>query len=135
MKGSLSCAQPVKTRAMTEKLIEHLRKYVVVDEQDTSEILSFFQQVSLEKKEILIAENQICRSNFFVLKGCLRMFFISEKGIERTIHFAIENWWITDYFAFENRKATTFHIESVEKSEILEIDYNSQERLLKKFPE
>lgn len=69
-----------------------------------------------------------------MLKGCLRKFFINEKGIEQTTEFAIENWWITDNIAFEHRLPTEFYIQAVENSEILRISHQSQEKMLIEFP-
>lgn len=71
---------------------------------------------------------------FFVVKGCLRKFFINEKGIEQTTEFAIENWWITDTFSYERQLRSDFFIQAVEKSVILKIDFQAQEALLKKHP-
>ena len=64
----------------------------------------------------------------------MRKFFVNEKGIEQTTEFAIENWWITDNIAYENRQPSEFYIQSVENSEILVIDHHSQEKLLAEFP-
>ena len=53
------------------------------------------------------------------MQGCLRLFFINEKGVEQTIQFAIENWWLADYTSFAKQKPSTFYIQAVEKSEVL----------------
>lgn len=63
------------------------------------------------------------------------MFFINEKGMEQTIQFAIENWWITDYLAFDRQAKTEFSIQALEPTEVLQIDYQHQERLLSAFPQ
>jgi len=62
------------------------------------------------------------------------MFFINDKGVEQTVQFAIENWWITDYFAFDRQTKTEFTIQAVETTDILQIDYKNQEKLLNDFP-
>lgn len=81
-----------------------------------------------------MVEGQVCKYHYFVLKGCLRKFFVNEKGIEQTTEFAIENWWLTDNKAFEQRLPTEFFIQAVEHSEVLRIDNLSQEQLLQAFP-
>jgi CRP-like cAMP-binding protein len=88
----------------------------------------------VRKKENLLVEGQICKYHYFVLSGCLRKFFVNEKGNEQTTEFAIENWWITDHIAFEHRLPTEFYIQAVENSDILYIDNDSQEKLLTEFP-
>lgn len=79
-------------------------------------------------------EGEICRHHYFVLQGLLRKFFINEKGAEQTTEFAIETWWLTDNYAYENRLATEFYIQAVEKSTILYITAEKQQQLLEEFP-
>lgn len=119
---------------MSEIFKKHLEKFIEIEDQELSGILAFFQIKKVKKKENLLVEGQICKSHYFVLNGCLRKFFINRKGIEQTTEFAIENWWITDNFAFERGLSTEFYIQAVENSEILIIDRDAQEKLLIEFP-
>ncbi|MFY7816141.1 MAG: Crp/Fnr family transcriptional regulator [Chryseobacterium taeanense] len=112
----------------------HLNKFISINEEEFVSVQSFFQVLEVKKKQNLMLEGEVCRSLFFVVKGCLRKFFINEKGIEQTTEFAIENWWITDTFAFERQLKSDFCIQAVEKSMILEIDLQAQEELLKQHP-
>ena len=120
---------------MSTEIINHIKKYISIHPDDEAIILGFFKENNFNKKENLITLNNTCNSHYFIRKGCVRMFFVNEKGVEQTIQFAIENWWITDYLAFENRTKTSFTIQAIENTEVLEIDYKNQEELLKKFPE
>lgn len=119
---------------MSELFKNHLEKFISINEEEFSGILAFFQLKNVKKKENLLVEGQICKSHYFVLNGCLRKFFINGKGIEQTTEFAIENWWITDNFAYERGLSTEFYIQAVENSEILTIDSELQEKLLIEFP-
>ena len=119
---------------MPEKLIEHFRKFIDLETNEESEILGFFQQGAFAKKENLIEAGKKCKFHFFVVNGCLRLFFINGKGVEQTIQFAIENWWLTDYTAFENQTTTDFTIQAVEPTNVLMINHQNQETLLKQFP-
>lgn len=119
---------------MTDLFKKHIEKFIVINEEEFSEVLSFFQVEQVQKKQNLMMEGQVCKYHYFVLKGCLRKFFVNEKGIEQTTEFAIENWWLTDNKAFEQRLPTEFFIQAVEHSEVLRIDNLSQEQLLQAFP-
>ncbi|GAA4158734.1 Crp/Fnr family transcriptional regulator [Chryseobacterium ginsenosidimutans] len=113
---------------------EHLDKFINISEEEYSSVLSFFQILDVKKKHNLMFDGEICKSIYFVAKGCLRKFFINEKGVEHTTEFAIENWWITDTFAYERQIKSDFCIQAVERSTILVIDLQTQEELLKKHP-
>lgn len=120
---------------MAKQLLNHLKKYVEISPEDEPAILSYFEPMSFAKKENLMFDNSQCKFHYFVAKGCLRMFFICDKGVEQTIQFAIEDWWLTDYFAFERQANSEFIIQAVEKTDVFAINYKNQENLLKVHPE
>jgi CRP-like cAMP-binding protein len=114
---------------------KHIEKFAKVSDTEFEEIITFFETKTVGKKENLVEQGQICRHHFFVLEGLLRKFFINEKGAEQTTEFAIETWWLTDNFAYESQISTEFYIQAVEKSVILLITQENQEKLFQKFPQ
>lgn len=120
---------------MSQVFHQHLEKFIKFSDHEFEEILKFFDKKSVSKKENLLEEGQICRHHYFVLKGLLRKFYNNEKGIEQTTEFAIETWWMTDNVAYEHKLPTEFYIQAVEKSEVLYITQENQEKLLKAYPE
>jgi CRP-like cAMP-binding protein len=119
---------------MSQIFKNHLEKFIEINTKEFEDISTFFEVKKVKKKSNLLIEGQICNSHYFVLKGCLRKFFINEKGIEHTTEFAIENWWLTDNFSYERGLASDFYIQAVEDSEVLVIDRELQEKLLIAFP-
>ena len=119
---------------MYQILKEHLNKFITLNDNDFDEILKFFNIKIFDKKENLLEDGQICRYHYFVLNGLLRKFFINEKGMEQTTEFAVETWWITDNIAYEQKLPTSFYIQAVEKSEVLYISQENQEKLVEQFP-
>ena len=119
---------------MSDVLRKHIEKFITVDDKDFSKILPYFKTIEARKKHNLLTEGKICTSNYFVVSGCLRLFFVNDKGVEQTVQFALENWWLADYTSFSAQKPSEFYIQAIEKSTILAIDFLSQEKLLKEFP-
>jgi CRP-like cAMP-binding protein len=113
---------------------QHLEKFISVSDKEFEAILCYFKYIRVSKKETLMQEGEVCRYHYFVLTGCLRKFFTNEKGVEITTEFALETWWLTDNKAFENQTESPFTIQGVEHSEVLVIDFHSQEKLLRDFP-
>lgn len=120
---------------MTEQLKKHISQHISITDEIIDYILEYFKVQSYDKKVYLLQEGQHCKYLYFVKKGCLRLFFIDEKGNEQTIQFAIENWWITDLTAFHSGKLAEFNIQAIEATEVLEIDKASLEELLRNFPQ
>ncbi len=117
-----------------EALRKHLEKFIVLEDGEFTEILAFFEHEKVSKKQNLQIADTICKKHYFVISGCLRKFFINDRGVEQTTEFAIENWWITDHIAYERQQLSPFTIQAVESSIVLSIDYHSQEKLLMKHP-
>ena len=76
---------------MSELFKKHIEKFVHISDEEFLNILDYFQPERVRKKQNLMIEGQVCKYHYFVLKGCLRKFFVNEKGIEQTTEFAIEN--------------------------------------------
>lgn len=55
--------------------------------------------------------------------------------MEKTVQFAIENWWLADYASFSSQTPSHFYIQAVEPSELLALDFASQEKMLARFPQ
>ena len=119
---------------MSKQLREHIHKFIAIDEKDLEIIQTFFTPRSYNKKDIIIRAGNLCNFNHFVVSGCLHMFFVDDKGTERTVQFAIENWWMTDYLAYFHRAKTGFYIQAVEKTQLITIRHDQQEKLLSQFP-
>lgn len=119
---------------MSDIFKSHLKKFIEIDENEFQEVMGFVEIIKVKKKQNLLLEGQICKSHFFVLKGCLRKFFINEKGTEQTTEFAIETWWLTDHLAFEKQLPSEFYIQAVENSEVLVVHQPNQDKLLEQFP-
>jgi CRP-like cAMP-binding protein len=126
--------ETLQTRFMSEIFKNHIKKFTEINDNEFADVLRFFHTQHVGKKENLLVEGKICKYHYFVLSGCLRKFFVTEKGMEQTTEFAIENWWMTDNIAYEKQQPTGFYIQAVENAEVLRIDYNSQEKLLFAIP-
>lgn len=116
------------------QLIQHIRKFIEIDESESAIILSYFQETPFRKKELLLEEGETCNKQFFILKGCIRFYIINGKGVEQTMQFGIENWWITDYLSFQYLTPSHFYIQAIENIEVASIDRKSFDELLMKLP-
>lgn len=120
---------------MSGALSHHIQKFTKLSSAQAELISGYFETFSVAKKQNLVITGQTCRYHYFVEQGCLRKFFMTDKGTEQTTEFAIENWWITDNIAYERYQPTEFYIQAVEKSNVLAITYEKQEELLHNYPE
>jgi len=109
------------------------RKTEVTDEQ-----LEFWSSLFINKKirksEFLFREGEVCKYLTFVISGCLRLYTVDNKGKEHIMQFAPENWWVSDMDSFSKYVPSIYYLDALEESEVLLIDFASQEKVLSIIP-
>jgi CRP-like cAMP-binding protein len=120
---------------MYSNLIKHIKRFVELNENEIPVLDKYIKSFDLNKKKYLLQEGQVCKTLYFVEKGCLRMFFIDKKAREQITQFAIDGWWISDYFSFLDNKPTEYNIQTIEKSKILSINILNLDNLLIELPQ
>lgn len=119
---------------MIQQLLNHIGKFYPVP-ADAALLESFFEYKVYRKKELLLAEGQRCFEKFFIVKGCVHLFYLTQNGKEQSIDFALENWWTSDFTAFPNGGIAQFSIRTTEDTEVLCISAEGQRELLRQIPE
>ncbi|WP_426584089.1 Crp/Fnr family transcriptional regulator [Mucilaginibacter sp. R-33] len=118
-----------------QQLLTHISKFSSIPAGRAELIDSFFEHRIYKKKELLLTEDHRCYEKFFIIKGCVHLYYLRENGTEQTVDFALENWWISDFSAFQQGVVARFSIRAVELTEVLSIRAEAQRELLKLVPE
>ncbi len=119
---------------MAQLLFQHINQFVKVGEEEFKEMIPYFERQRFHKKEIVMQSGERQIKEYFVVVGCLHMYFIDPQGIEHTVQFALQNWWIADYLALQKKEATEFYIQAVENTHLYSITATKREKLLIAFP-
>lgn len=89
---------------------------------------------SVRKKTFLLQEGEICNFEAYVVKGCIRTYYIDENGFDVILQFAIEDWWVSDIASFYEQTPSRLFIETLEDSELLVFTPETKEELLTRVP-
>ncbi|QEE48313.1 Crp/Fnr family transcriptional regulator [Flavobacterium alkalisoli] len=119
---------------MSQKLIAHIKRFVPLTDEEEKILKDYVQTEKYGKKEHLLDAGEVCSKKYFVANGILRMYNLNEKGVEQVIHFAIEGWWVTDYFSYNSGKPSKVSLQAVEEAEVAVIDASLENELLAKVP-
>jgi CRP-like cAMP-binding protein len=119
---------------MFESINQYAAKHISVTEEELQFFNSILQSKKVPKKTFLLQEGEVCRFEAFINKGCIRTFYIDEKGAEVTLQFAIENWWVSDIASFHEAKPSKMFIETLEDCELLTLSPETKETLVQKMP-
>lgn len=95
---------------------------------------SILQHKVVPKKTLLLQEGEICKFEAYILKGCIRKYYINEHGHEVILQFAIEDWWVSDIASFHEEKPSILFIETLEDCELFILTPESKEKLLREIP-
>lgn len=76
----------------------------------------------VKKGRQMVGKGQVCKDIFFVEKGLLRQYTIDEQGREHIIHFAPENWIVSDRSSAYFNQAGEYFIDAIEDSEVIVMD-------------
>ncbi|UOQ74031.1 Crp/Fnr family transcriptional regulator [Hymenobacter cellulosilyticus] len=120
---------------MYAPLLAHIARYVTLTDAEAALLCSYLRVQTVERKELLLRERQVCGANYFVLRGCLRTYLVSEKGTEQTILFGIENWWLTDYASLDLQRPSEFNIQAVEATQVVVFSQEVQEEVFRQLPQ
>lgn len=112
-------------------LIETLKKYGNISDEEEKKIIEIFNPKNSIKKEVLIYKHSLCNKLFFVNRGLLRAYYTDINGNEITRRIAWEKGFLTNMDSFrKNGLENNETIECIENAEILEISKNNLDFLL-----
>lgn len=117
---------------MKDILFDFISKYITltVEEKDALLALDLFR--SVKKGTILLKEGQYSKESFFVLKGCLRVYYLID-GEEKTTAFYTEMDALTPHCVIQET-ASEYFISCVEDSIITVSNTDMEAEINTKFP-
>ncbi len=121
--------------SVNQLLINHVRKYIALDEAEVAFFSSLIETETIHRKEFLLRQGDVCRFEYFVTKGCLRTYTMDETGVEHTLYFSPEEWWVGDLMSFLTEEPSIYNIMALEETVILAISRSNLEVLYQKVPQ
>lgn len=114
---------------MTHPLRQHIEEIIDFTDEEFDFVLSHFEHVIKRKHQYIVQEGDIVNKEFWIIKGCLKSYFIDDTRKEHILQFGMENWWITDYESFVKQTESKTFIDCIEDSELLYITFENREKL------
>lgn len=120
---------------MFEQINKSISRYVTFSKEELDTFNSLLEYRKVSKKTIMLHEGEVCNFEAFVVKGCVRKYFIDQNGFEVILQFAIEDAWVSDIsFSIYETQPSTIFIETLEDCEFLVFSPETKEELFKKEP-
>jgi CRP-like cAMP-binding protein len=117
------------------KINQNISRYVSFETDELAIFYSLLTYKKVPKKTILLQEGERCDFEAFVIKGCVRKYYIDSNGFEVILQFAIEDAWISDTsFSIYEDNPSRVYIETLEDCEFFLFSPQTKERLFEEAP-
>jgi CRP-like cAMP-binding protein len=117
---------------MQDILFDFISKYVSLTDDEKNAILSLNLFHSIKKGTVILKEGQKSQESYFVLKGCIRVYYIID-GEEKTTAFYTELGALTPHCVI-NKTQSDYFISCVEDSILLVSNSEMSIKVNTKFP-
>lgn len=103
---------------MKKNIREHWAEQFPFPAADREKLLGFFSFREVPAGTLLLSEGEVATKLFFVIKGCLRTYFIKENGSEITSQFFLETQMVSSFESSMTGTPSMSYIEAIEDSTI-----------------
>lgn len=117
---------------MHDLLFDFISRYVSLSEEEKDTLIALDIFHSVKKGTTLLSEGQRSKEGYFVLKGCIRSFYIID-GEERTTAFYTEMEGLTPHCVI-SKTPSEYYISCVEDAILTISNPDMEEEIFNKFP-
>jgi CRP/FNR family transcriptional regulator, anaerobic regulatory protein len=85
------------------------------------------------KNYTLLSEGQNADAFYFVITGCLRLYYLAETE-EKNAYFYTENMFVSSFLSFSKQTPAKHNIATIEESTLIKFDLNTVEKFINYSP-
>jgi len=115
-------------------ILNNVSRFIDLTDLEKQKYISLLTEIKLEKKEFLIQAGEIAKYEYFITKGCLKVYTLDEEGAPHISMFAIEDYWTGDLSSFMTKEPSRYFIKAIESSELLGISRANYDLLFQEIP-
>jgi CRP-like cAMP-binding protein len=119
---------------MENKFKKYIQHHIKMSDEQFELLTAETYVQSFKKGSIVLQQQVIDTTTYFVTKGLLRSYSIDQAGKEHIIQFAPENWWIGDRDSFFFNEPAQFIIDAIEDTEVIHLNKNFFEKACELVP-
>lgn len=122
------------TSTTIQSLLTYFENLIPLSNEEKELVKAKFHPHLFLKKQFVLQHGDVCEYFDFVVRGCLRLYKVDEKGVYHVLQFATENYWMIDLTSFHKRIKSVLDIDAIEDTVVLRITYNDLIDLYVKAP-
>lgn len=115
-------------------ILLNINKHIELNEEEIQFFSSMLSYRKINKKEFLLQQGDVCKTENFIVKGCLKTYSLDSNGNEHILMFGIEDWWVGDLYSFLTQTPSNYFVEALEDSEFIQISKDNLDELYVEVP-
>lgn len=115
-------------------IIDNVSRFIDLTELEKQKYISLLTTIRVKKKEFLMQAGEITKYEYFIIKGCLKVYTLDEDGTPHISMFAVEDYWTGDLASFITKEPSRYFIKATEDSELLSISRVNYDLLFQEIP-
>ncbi|HJS52883.1 MAG TPA: Crp/Fnr family transcriptional regulator [Chitinophagaceae bacterium] len=118
----------------TDLILQNVTRHIQLDKTESDFFISLLTHQTIKRRDFLLKQGEIARTENFITKGCLRMYTVDDSGAEHIIMIGVEDWWVDDLCSFLTKSPATYFIDALEDTEVLQITKDNLDKLFEIVP-
>lgn len=115
-------------------LKSHIEEISNLSDEEWEFVSARFHLRQLRKHQFLIQEGQLVEHEFWIAKGLVKSYAIDDKGKEHILQFGMENYWVSDYYAFQFHERARINVDCIEDSVFFTLSFDDRETICAQVP-
>jgi CRP-like cAMP-binding protein len=115
-------------------ILQNVARFIDLNDEEKAFFKSLLKEGSAKRKEFILQPGEVAKYEYFITKGCVKVYSVDRNGGEHVSMFAIEDYWTGDMASYMTQQPSTYYMKALEDSEFLMITKENLERLLQEVP-
>lgn len=120
--------------ALYKSIIDNVSRFIDLTEVEKLKYISLLTEIKVKRKAYLMQAGDITKYEYFITKGCLKVYTLDENGAPHISMFAVEDYWTGDMASFITKQPSRYFIKATEDSELLGISRANYDLLFQEIP-
>jgi CRP-like cAMP-binding protein len=116
-------------------IIANISSHISLTQQEIDFFVGLLEVRTIPRRKYLLRRGDICRYDFYIANGLVKVCYLDDRGEECIIKFAPEDWWVVDLDSFLNVKPAFYYMQAIEDTEVFQISKFNYDLLLKNIPQ
>tara|TARA_R110002050_G_scaffold163650_1_gene293758 strand:- start:4398 stop:4955 length:558 start_codon:yes stop_codon:yes gene_type:complete len=96
-----------------------MKQMISISEDELNDFLGQSITKTFKRNETVSRTNAVPNEIFFINKGLIRVMITDNEGTEHTVHFALENQFISDYSNFMQKQPSFYTLQALEETQVV----------------